>query len=68
MFFFLTGVKGEQGLMGIPGTTGPKGERGQTGFKGNTGLPGQFEAQLFASDKVPDFRLFHEFLGKHFFL
>lgn len=66
---FLTGVKGEQGLMGIPGVTGPKGERGQTGFKGNSGLPGQFEAHLFGFYKVPDFQEggWYELLGKPFF-
>lgn len=39
--FCLTGVKGEQGLMGVPGMTGVKGERGPVGPKGDTGPPGK---------------------------
>lgn len=39
--FCLSGVKGEQGLMGVPGMTGVKGERGPVGPKGITGPPGR---------------------------
>lgn len=39
--FILTGVKGDQGFMGVPGFIGVKGERGPSGPKGDTGPPGK---------------------------